>query len=289
MRSRPIRVAASSLRERRQRPRTRPSTDHGSPLLNGPARADAQDVNGISRHLIVPYRCLLALAAWLGALILPCAAASAAPTASTSWQLPLPDTVVLRAFDPPASRWSAGHRGVDLAAAVGTDVLAAGDGVVAFAGPVGGQRVVVVRHGELRTTYLPVRASVRVGARVRAGQVIGRLLSGTHCGDRPCLHWGLLRGDTYLDPMSLLRPGHARLVRVWSGTPAPSPGASRHSPGPTTGASDTPRPRDSPSVDAADGGGTSRAAWPVATAGGVAMGAVGAAAAVRRHRRRRRP
>ncbi|MBO0891967.1 MAG: M23 family metallopeptidase, partial [Acidothermales bacterium] len=224
-------------------------------------------MNGISRHL-ASRPCLLALVAWLGLLTLPSAAA-AAPAASASWQLPLPDTVVLRPFDPPASRWSAGHRGVDLAATVGADVLAAGGGVVAFTGQVAGQQVVVVRHGELRTTYLPVRATVRVGARVRAGQVIGRLLAGRHCGDRPCLHWGLLRGDTYLDPMSLLRPGHARLVPVWSGTPTPTGGDPHRSPRPAPDATFTPRPRGFPSAEAGDGGGTSGAAWPAAAAGAV--------------------
>lgn len=244
-------------------------------------------MNGISRHL-APCRCLLALAAWLGLLTLPTAAA-ATPAAPVSWQLPLPDTVVLRAFDPPASRWSAGHRGVDLAAAVGADVLAAGDGVVAFAGQVAGQQVVVIRHGELRTTYLPVRAAVRVGARVRAGQVIGRLLAGSHCGDRSCLHWGLLRGDTYLDPMSLLRPGHARLVRVWTGTPGPTRTDSPPPPGSRPDTTLTPRPRESPPGTGADGDGTSGAAWPAA-AGAAVAGVATAGVLLRRRRvRGRRP
>ncbi|HEX6443913.1 MAG TPA: M23 family metallopeptidase [Streptosporangiales bacterium] len=245
-------------------------------------------MNGTS-VLRVPYRCLLVLAGWLGLLVLPSGAA-AAPAAPTSWQLPLPDTVVLRAFDPPASRWSAGHRGVDLAAAVGTDVLAAGDGVVAFAGQVGGRQVVVVRHGELRTTYLPVRAGVRVGAHVRAGQPIGTLLAGTHCGTRPCLHWGLLRGDTYLDPMSLLRPGHARLVRVWSGTPRPGRPDRDPSARPAGAATLPGRPRESPSPAAVDGdrGGHRAAAWSAAAAT-AAAGAAAGVAVIRRRRVRRAP
>jgi hypothetical protein len=246
-------------------------------------------VNGTFFHL-APYRCLLVLAGWLGLVVLPAGAAAAAPTTPTSWQLPLPDTVVLRAFDPPASRWSAGHRGVDLAAAVGADVLAAGDGVVAFAGQVGGQQVVVVRHGELRTTYLPVRASVRVGTHVRAGQAIGTLLRGTHCGTRPCLHWGLLRGDTYLDPMSLLRPGHARLVRVWSGTPRPRHEVRDPSAVSTAGGTHPTRPRRSSSPAAGDRGGRGVPTGPaLGTAAMGAAGAVAAAVVIRRRRARRAP
>lgn len=243
-------------------------------------------MNSIFRHRI-PCRCLLALAAWLGLFVLP-ATARAAPATATSWQLPLPDTVVLREFDPPASQWSAGHRGVDLAGAVGSDVLAAGDGVVAFAGQVGGREVVVVRHGALRTTYLPVRATVRVGVHVRAGQAIGRLLAGRHCGDRPCLHWGLLRGDTYLDPMSLLRPGHARLVRVWSGTPRPTPTAGRPALRPKPGGTPPARPRASAPAAGTDVTRTSGTALPAAV-GAAAVGSAAAVAVARRRRLRGRP
>ncbi|CAL9609004.1 hypothetical protein SUDANB140_05599 [Streptomyces sp. enrichment culture] len=76
----------------------------------------------------------------------------------------------------------------------------------------------------LRTTYEPVRASVRKGDRVGAGQVLGAVEpAGSHCS--ACLHWGLLRGDTYLDPLSLLPPwllhaGPSRLLPVL-GVPLP--------------------------------------------------------------------
>jgi murein DD-endopeptidase MepM/ murein hydrolase activator NlpD len=96
---------------------------------------------------------------------------------------------------------------VDLAAVAGEPVLAAGPGVVAFAGRVAGRGVVVVRHaGGLRTTYEPVVPGVRVGERVVAGTPIGALEAVRgHCPG-PCLHWGALRGTTYLDPLGLLAP-----------------------------------------------------------------------------------
>ncbi|MDX6348363.1 MAG: hypothetical protein QOF84_3153, partial [Streptomyces sp.] len=141
--------------------------------------------------------------------------------------------VVERGFDPPMSRWGAGHRGVDLRAGPGAPVRAAAPGRVTFAGAVAGRGVVVIRlsvPGGLRITYEPVRASVSVGGEVAAGAVVGSLQGGgvpSHCAGR-CLHWGLLRGSAYLDPLSLLpasmlRLGPSRLLPVF-GVPLPPAG-----------------------------------------------------------------
>jgi hypothetical protein len=125
---------------------------------------------------------------------------------------------VVRAFDPPAQRWAAGHRGVDLLARDGAVVRAAGAGSVTFAGPIAGRGVVVVTHDDgTRTTYEPVTATVTRGDRVRAGDALGRLsAASSHCLPLACLHWGRRRGDVYLDPMLLLRRGRARLLPVWA-------------------------------------------------------------------------
>jgi murein DD-endopeptidase MepM/ murein hydrolase activator NlpD len=122
------------------------------------------------------------------------------------WPL-TPAPTVLRRFAVGPYRWSPGHRGVDLAAAGGQQVFAAGAGVVTFAGRVAGRGVVVVAHaGGLRTTYEPVAAVVRAGQVTEPGTTIGRLEEWPgHCPG-PCLHWGALRGDVYVDPLSLLRP-----------------------------------------------------------------------------------
>ncbi|MBT2386990.1 M23 family metallopeptidase, partial [Streptomyces sp. ISL-11] len=116
-----------------------------------------------------------------------------------------------RAWAPPPVAWAAGHRGVDLDARAGQPVRAAAPGTVSFVGTVAGRGVVAVElagSGEppLRITYEPVRPAVGKGDRVEAGQVVGALAPGPfHC-PAGCLHWGLLRGDTYLDPLSLLPP-----------------------------------------------------------------------------------
>lgn len=123
------------------------------------------------------------------------------PPGPTGW--PLPGAIeVVRPFDPPAERWGAGHRGVDLAAAAGSPVLAAAGGTVTYAQSLAGRGVVVVDHGATRTTYEPVTAVVAVGTRVEAGTRIGTLEAG-HCRPADCLHWGWRRGETYLDPMLL--------------------------------------------------------------------------------------
>jgi hypothetical protein len=98
---------------------------------------------------------------------------------------------------------------------------------VAFAGRIAGRGVVVVSHGDTRTTYEPVTAVVAPGDAVAAGDVIGHLeLVGSHCFPRACQHWGWLRGETYLDPLRLVGGGPVRLLPLWQDrglTPAGGP------------------------------------------------------------------
>ena len=143
-----------------------------------------------------------------------------------SWPL-RPRPTVVDGFDPPATRWGAGHRGVDLAGTVGQQVHSALAGTVTFAGRLAGRGVVVVDHGGTRTTYEPVSASVRVGDRVAAGAVIGRLeLFGSHCLPRACLHWGLIEGrDHYLDPLTLVGAAPVVLLPMTAAVGAGPPGA----------------------------------------------------------------
>nr|WP_232789565.1 peptidoglycan DD-metalloendopeptidase family protein [Streptomyces jeddahensis] len=140
--------------------------------------------------------------------------------------------VVVRGWEPPATEYGPGHRGVDLAAAAGAPVRAVAPGRVSFAGRVAGRGVIAVEldgtgDPPLRTTYEPVRAEVEKGDEVAAGQIIGTLEpGGSHCPGTACLHWGLLRGEVYLNPLSLLPPwllhkGPSRLLPV-VGVPLPT-------------------------------------------------------------------
>ncbi|MCS0604258.1 M23 family metallopeptidase [Streptomyces sp. LP11] len=129
---------------------------------------------------------------------------------------------VLRGWEPPATVYGPGHRGVDLSAAPGSPVRAVAAGRVSFAGRVAGRGVLAVAltGTDLRTTYEPVTASVRKGDEVAAGEVVGVAeRADSHCETAPCVHWGLLSGETYLDPLSLLPPwllsrGPSRLLPV---------------------------------------------------------------------------
>jgi len=155
-----------------------------------------------------------AVAATAGVLL--SLSATAAPTGVTSppWVVPVgPPSHIVRGYEPPAHNWLPGHRGVDLAAALGEPVKAAGSGVVIWAGSIAGRGVVVIRHSNgLRTTYEPVAALVVLGEPVHAGEVIGRISHGiSHC-DGHCLHWGLRRGFEYLNPLFLVGLGRPRLI-----------------------------------------------------------------------------
>jgi murein DD-endopeptidase MepM/ murein hydrolase activator NlpD len=141
---------------------------------------------------------------------------AASPTASSpAWVPPLdraPDALgVLAPFDPPLHDWLPGHRGVDLAARAGELVRSPAPGVVTFAGPVAGRDVVVVTHDDgLRTSLEPVTATAARGTRVSAGSTVGAVQGAgdagavaSHCTGT-CLHWGVRRGERYVDPLALL-------------------------------------------------------------------------------------
>jgi len=134
------------------------------------------------------------------------------PSRAGEWPL-APRPRVVSGFDPPATRWGAGHRGVDLIGYAGQRVRSSLRGTVTFAAALAGRGVVVVDHGGVRTTYEPVSAGVQVGDPVGPGGVLGTLqLVSSHCFPRACLHWGLLQGETYLDPLTLVGAGPLRLL-----------------------------------------------------------------------------
>ncbi|MBI9115553.1 M23 family metallopeptidase [Sanguibacter sp. YZGR15] len=109
-------------------------------------------------------------------------------------------------FEAPAERWSPGHRGVDLAHPSGADVLAPQDGVVSYVGFVVDRPLLVITHPDgLRSTLEPVETRLTPGSTVVQGDVVGTTSPGiAHCPPRTCVHWGVRRGDEYVDPLTLL-------------------------------------------------------------------------------------
>ena len=131
---------------------------------------------------------------------------------------------VIRPFEKPAQRWSAGHRGVDLAVPEhDRRVYAPAPGTVVFSGTVVNRKVLVIAHPDgRRSTFEPMDETLPVGTTVAVGDVIGTV-AGAAGGNSersyrrcstPCLYWGVrqggVRGDgsgkaaEYINPMSLL-------------------------------------------------------------------------------------
>ena len=114
------------------------------------------------------------------------------------------DAPVRDPFRPPACTWCAGNRGLEYDTTPGQEVRASAGGTVTFAGQVAGRLWVVISHRDgLRTSYgLVTGIDVAVGQVVAAGQRIAA------AGE--AVHFGVRRGDVYLDPALLL--GGAVLV-----------------------------------------------------------------------------
>lgn len=131
---------------------------------------------------------------------------------------------VIHPFEKPAQRWSAGHRGVDLAVPENDrHVYAPAPGKVVFSGTVVNRKVLVIAHPDgRRSTFEPMDETLPVGTTVTAGEVIGTVAT-TSGGNSerpyrrcstPCLYWGVRQGGTrgdgsgktaeYINPMSLL-------------------------------------------------------------------------------------
>jgi hypothetical protein len=109
-------------------------------------------------------------------------------------------------------RYAAGqHRGLDIAAPLGSSVLAIVDGRVSFSSrlPDGGQTVTIASADGrwlISHLHLSVR-SVSRGETVRVGQALGRVgTTGKRSSDAPHLHLGVRRASdrAYVDPMELL-------------------------------------------------------------------------------------
>jgi len=110
-------------------------------------------------------------------------------------------------FHPVQKRWKA-HRGTDYVAAVGTPILAAGDGKVIKAGyDKYNGNYVFIQHGEKYTTkYLHLhKRKVNQGQSVKQGQTIGTLgatgmVTGAH------LHYEFLVDGTHRNPRTVTLP-----------------------------------------------------------------------------------
>lgn len=108
------------------------------------------------------------------------------------------------------------HKGIDFAAARGTPIYAAGDGVIQRANWFSSYgRYVKIRHnGELSTAYAHMNGFAKgivAGKRVKQGQVIGYIgTSGRSTG--PHLHYEVLQNGRQVNPNSLKLPTGEKLT-----------------------------------------------------------------------------
>ena len=96
------------------------------------------------------------------------------------WLWPVGQPAVIADFDPPDRPWLSGHRGVDLQASDGDELYAPADGIISFAGSVGGKSVVSVN-----TVTLCRRSSRRIPRRCRNSRETRRRHRRSGRGIRP--------------------------------------------------------------------------------------------------------
>jgi murein DD-endopeptidase MepM/ murein hydrolase activator NlpD len=134
------------------------------------------------------------------------------PVPAAQWVNPLPEAGVTSCF---GERWGRLHAGVDLAAADGTRIRAAGAGVVVAAGEAEGYgNAVLIDHGNgFLTHYGHMSAiTVTVGQHVKAGEQIGNEGSTGH-STGPHLHFEVHQGH-YKNPIEPTRWMHEHGVDI---------------------------------------------------------------------------
>lgn len=103
----------------------------------------------------------------------------------------------------PAHAYGAGHRGIDVAAPVGTTVRAPAAGIIAFRGTVVDRPLLTVTHDDgLVTTFEPVESSLRPGDPVARGDALGTVGTGGHTPSGS-LHVGVRLDGAYINPLLL--------------------------------------------------------------------------------------
>jgi murein DD-endopeptidase MepM/ murein hydrolase activator NlpD len=113
-----------------------------------------------------------------------------------------------RRYHPVLHRYRA-HLGVDFGARPGTPILSTGEGRISFAGySTGYGKTIKIRHNDGLTSLYAhqksFKAGIRSGMKVKQGEVIG-YVGNTGLSSGPHLHFGMYRGSTAIDPLSVMK------------------------------------------------------------------------------------
>ncbi|MFE9607743.1 M23 family metallopeptidase [Streptomyces sp. NPDC006012] len=147
--------------------------------------------------------------------------AQASAKSAATWVDPVQKYTLTAGFNQAGGMWKARHSGQDFAVPIGTDVVAAHDGVVVKAGGNGAGdgpaygNAIVIRHsnGQYSQYAHLSRVDVRIGQVVHTGQHIARS-GNTGNTTGPHLHFEIRTTPNYgsaVDPVAFL---HAHGVRV---------------------------------------------------------------------------
>ena len=173
-----------------------------------------------------------------------------APPSGFAWTWPASGEVI-RGFDYGGGAYTAsGHRGIDIAGPVGSDVLAPAAGRVTFAGslPSNG-RTVSIRTADGWAVTLTQLGSVivSVGDGVAEGETVGTIAAQGEPAAVPHVQLGTRRADDprgYVDPLTLLP------ARVPTAPPAATPSPVTSAPQPAPAALEPAPVESSPSSEA---------------------------------------
>ena len=109
----------------------------------------------------------------------------------------------------PMTEYGSGHRGIDLPAVIGDEILSPATGEISFIGKVGYRNVISVRFGSSFTASLePVCSELLEGSLVNLGDSIGFVCEPDpeylwHC-QQTCIHFGTRSEQGYFSPLALM-------------------------------------------------------------------------------------
>ncbi len=178
-------------------------------------------MNSRPTRITIRSTALIGMAALIaGFLAGPLPAVATATHPNPGLKSPAEPFQAINLFDRPDTPWGPGHRGIDLEASIGQEVLAPGDGVVTFAGYIVDRGVVSIRHPSgLVSSLEPVAPTVTAGMVVSSGDSVGTITDERgHCAPQTCLHWGVRRNGNYINPLDVLAGfGPVRLLPLSEG------------------------------------------------------------------------
>lgn len=114
----------------------------------------------------------------------------------------------------PWPNWKPGHRGLDIAAPIDTEIFSPVHGKVTWVGRIGKNfGITILAASNIKHTITGVESPLNIGKTVWPGQFIGWSSFSQHCENLDCIHWSVRQNGRYLDPRWLLQPIVYRLPK----------------------------------------------------------------------------